>query len=32
MFWMHEDGFKGVGSFEDDLHTEMLENSFEFLT
>ena len=29
---MHKDGFKGVGSFEDDLYHGMLKDSSEFLT
>ena len=28
--WLHGDGFKGVGSFEDDLNTGMSEKSSEF--
>ena len=29
---MHEDGFKGVCSLEEDLYTGMAENSSEFFT
>ena len=29
---MHEDGFKGVGSFEDELYFGMSEMSLEFFT
>ena len=29
---VQKDGFMDVGSFEDDLYTSMLEDSFKFLT
>ena len=32
IFEVHKDGFKGVGSFEDDLYAGMLKNSSEFFT
>ena len=32
IFGVHYDGFKGVGSFEDDLYTGILEDSSEFFT
>ena len=31
-FWMHKEGFKGFGSFENDLYTGRSENSSEFFT
>ena len=31
-FWVYKDGFKGVGSFENDLYTGISENSSEFFT
>ena len=31
IFGVHKDGFKGVGSFEDNLYTGMSEDSSEFL-
>ena len=32
IFGVHENGFKGLGSFEDDLYNGMSENSSEFFT
>ena len=32
VFGVHNNGFKGFGSFEDDLYTGMLKDSYEFLT
>ena len=32
VFGVHKDGFKGIGSFKNDLYTGMLANSFEFFT